>query len=37
MSGALGEWGRLDVVAALRRLAEIEEATRRHPANRRPT
>jgi hypothetical protein len=32
MSGALGDRDRLDVVAALRRLAEIDKATRRHPA-----
>ena len=35
MSGALGDRDRLDVVAALRRLADIEKATRRHPSNRR--
>ena len=35
MSGVLGDRDRLDVVAALRRLAELEKATRRHPANRR--
>ena len=35
MSGALGDRDRLDVVIALRRLAEIDKATRRHPANRR--
>jgi hypothetical protein len=34
MSGVLGDRDRLDVVIALRRLAEIEEATRRHPSNR---
>jgi hypothetical protein len=37
MSGALGDRDRLEVVAALRRLAGIDEAARRHPANRRPS
>ena len=31
MSGVLGDRDRLDVVAALRRLADIDKATRRHP------
>jgi hypothetical protein len=35
MSGVLGDRDRLDVVAALRRLAELDKATKRHPANRR--
>jgi hypothetical protein len=35
MSGALGDRDRLDVVAALRRLAEIDKAVRHHPSNRR--
>ena len=35
MSGALGDRDRIDVVSALRRLAEIDKATRRHPATRR--
>ena len=35
MSGVLGDRDRLDVVAALRRLADIDKATRRHPATRR--
>ena len=30
MSGVLGDCDRLDVVMALRRLAEIDKATRRH-------
>lgn len=34
MSGVLGDRDRLDVVIALRRLAEIEKTARRHPANR---
>ncbi len=34
MSGVLGGRGRLDVVIALRRLAEIDKATKRHPSNR---
>jgi hypothetical protein len=38
MSGVLGDRDRLDVVVALRRLAEIDKAKRRHPSNgRRPT
>ena len=32
MSGVLGDRDRLDVVAALRRLADIDKATKRHPA-----
>ncbi len=32
MSGALGDCDRLDVVVALRRLAEIDTAKRRHPS-----
>jgi hypothetical protein len=28
---------RLDVVTALRRLAEIDKASKRHPTNRRPS
>ena len=37
MSGVLGDRDRLDVVTALRRLAEIDKAKRRHPsAGRRP-
>ena len=36
MSGVLGDRDRLDVVAALRRLAEIDKAVNRHPAARRP-
>ena len=32
MSGVLGDRDRLDVVAALRRLSEIDKATRRHPS-----
>ena len=37
MSGVLGDRDRLDVVAALPRLADIEKATKRHPSNgRRP-
>lgn len=32
MSGVLGDRDRLDVVVALRRLAEIDKATRRHPS-----
>jgi hypothetical protein len=31
MSGVLGDRDRLDVVVALRRLAEIDKAKRRHP------
>lgn len=34
MRGVLGDRDRIDVVAALRRLADIEKATRRHPSNR---
>jgi hypothetical protein len=37
MSGALGDRDRLEVVAAPRRLAGIDEAARRNPANRRPS
>ena len=36
MSGVLGDRYRLDVVAALRRLAEIDKSVNRHPAARRP-
>ena len=32
MSGVLGDRDRIDVVAALRRLAEIDQAKRRHPS-----
>ncbi len=32
MSGVLGDRDRLDVVVALRRLAEIDKAKRRHPS-----
>ncbi|WP_373070753.1 hypothetical protein [Gemmatimonas sp.] len=32
MSGVLGDNDRLDVVVALRRLAEIDKAKRRHPS-----
>ena len=32
MSGVLGDRDRLDVVTALRRLAEIDQAKRRHPS-----
>jgi hypothetical protein len=32
----LGDRDRLDVVTALRRLAEIDKATRRHPSTHRP-
>lgn len=35
MSGALGDRDRLDVVIALRRLAEIDKAKSRHPSVRR--
>jgi hypothetical protein len=35
MSGVLGDRDRLDVVIALRRLAEIDKASKRHPSNRR--
>jgi len=35
MSGVLGDRDRLDVVVALRRLAELDKATKRHPSNRR--
>jgi hypothetical protein len=35
MSGVLGDRDRLDVVAALRRLAEIDKAAARHPSDRR--
>jgi hypothetical protein len=34
MSGAVGDRDRLDVVAALHRLADLDKATRRHPSNR---
>ena len=34
MSGVLGDRDRIDVVAALRRLADIEKATKRQPSNR---
>ncbi len=34
MSGVLGDRDRLDVVIALRRLAEIEKAAKRHPSSR---
>jgi hypothetical protein len=37
MSGNLGDRDRRDVIDALRRLAEIDKATRRHPSNGRPT
>jgi hypothetical protein len=38
ISGVLGDRDRVDVVAALRRLADIDKATRRHPSNgRRPS
>ena len=33
MSGVLGDRDRLDVVAAVRRLADIDKAKRRHPSN----
>jgi hypothetical protein len=33
MSGVLGDRDRLDVVAALRRLADIDKAVKRHPSN----
>ena len=33
MSGVLGDRDRIGVVAALRRLAEIDKAVRRHPSN----
>jgi hypothetical protein len=33
MSGVLGDRDRLDVVVALRRLAEIDKAKRRHPSS----
>ena len=36
MSGVLGDRDRLDVVVALRRLAEIDKAKRRHPSGGRP-
>jgi hypothetical protein len=36
MSYVLGDRDRLDVVTALRRLAEIDKATRRHPSTHRP-
>ena len=32
MSGVLGDRDRLEVVAALRRLADIDKAKRRHPS-----
>lgn len=32
MSGVLGDRERLDVVAALRRLADIDKSKRRHPS-----
>ena len=32
MSGVLGDRDRLEVVAALRRLAEVEKAKRRYPS-----
>ena len=32
MSGVLGDRDRLDVVTALRRLADIDKATKRHPS-----
>jgi hypothetical protein len=32
MSGARGDRDRLDVVAALRRLADIDQETKRHPS-----
>ena len=32
MSGVLGDRDRLDVVAALRRLADIDKSKRRHPS-----
>ena len=32
MSGVLGDRDRLDVVTALRRLADIDKSKRRHPA-----
>ena len=34
MSGVLGDRDRLDVMAALRRVAEIGKTTKRHPSNR---
>jgi hypothetical protein len=34
MFGVLGDRHRIDVVAALRRLADIDKATRRHPSAR---
>jgi hypothetical protein len=33
MSGHLGDRDRRDVIDALRRLAEIDKAARRHPSN----
>lgn len=33
MSGVLGDRDHLDVVVALRRLAEIDKAVKRHPSN----
>ncbi len=36
MSGALGDRDRLDVVVALRRIAEVDKAKRRHPSGGRP-
>jgi len=36
VSGNLGDRDRRDVIDALRRLAEIDKATRRHPSNGRP-
>jgi hypothetical protein len=37
MSGVLGDRDRLDVVALLCRLADIDKAVKRHPSNRRRT
>jgi hypothetical protein len=38
VSGVLGDGDRLEVVVALRRLADIDKATRLHPSSgRRPT
>ena len=36
MSGNLGDRDRRDVIDALPRLAEIDQATRRHPSSGRP-
>lgn len=36
MSGVLGDHDRIDVVDALRRLAEIDKVNKRHPSNGHP-